>query len=291
MARGASLLAPAPAPAPAPGLGLGVVRGFARRRGGMMAWAPRLAMASWPRRVSWAPSAATDAIGSASGDPRDHPGQPPGQPRRIAPPAMGDLDGARLHRRPAGPQMRLAPDAPARPAVLARVPFALAADLGAAHLDPGAVDRRVPGTLSPLTRRLHLRCPRPAARRAVVRHRPVGAGQSSPASRSRPAGAGSPRTPSSASAAARTAPRSSGAPGWRSSGDRCTGPIIDPPRRRTPAGGPACPTARPSAPSTRRTRPSASPAHASRGVAGPPGGGDAGSAPVGSSRPAVPPNP
>ena len=137
MARRASVLAPAP--------GLSFFHGPALRRGGMIASAPRPAMASRQARPSQAPSAVTGATGASAGTRDGRPGgmgaasvlrrrrcRPPGpraSPRRC--------QGGPCAGRPAGrPARRAARPRPAPPCL--RAPFALAA-----RLDARAVDRKV----------------------------------------------------------------------------------------------------------------------------------------------------
>ena len=85
-------------------------------------------------------AAATGAVGSdrrdrlAFGDLR----QQAGQHGCVADPAVVDFHGSDPERALVDGEMHLAPFAPPRAAVLARMPFALAPDL-----DPGAVDQQV----------------------------------------------------------------------------------------------------------------------------------------------------
>jgi hypothetical protein len=94
--------------------------------------------------------------------------QQAGQHGRIAHAALGDLDRTHFHGRLVDSQVDLAPHAPLRPAMLARVPFALAA-----HLDPGAVHEQVKRTAGAPVGELHGQGLLPAAQRREIRHRPV----------------------------------------------------------------------------------------------------------------------
>ena len=162
VARRASFLAPAP--------GLCFFHGLALRRGGMTASAPRPATA--PAGAAGA-AGAVGARGLAGGDRLvrgDLPEQV-GQHGRVADAAAARklaLDRADLEGALVGGEVELAPDAPARPAMLAGEPLA-----DPPHLDAGAVDRQVQRTASAPIGQLHRQGLLTSAQRREVRPRPV----------------------------------------------------------------------------------------------------------------------
>ena len=125
-ARRASLRATAP--------GVSGFQGLPFLRGGMIAAAPRAAMASWHLRVSKAPSAVTLAIFLIRRDLVEQ----LGQHGRVAHVAGGELGSPDFQGLLVNSDVDLAPDPPFRATVLARIPLAFALDL-----DPGAVDQEV----------------------------------------------------------------------------------------------------------------------------------------------------
>ena len=94
--------------------------------------------------------------------------QQAGQHRRDAHAAASDFDRPDLERRRVHRQMHLAPHAALGPAMLARVPFALAPDL-----DPGTVDQQAQRAARAAVGQLHSQRLLPPAERREVRHRPI----------------------------------------------------------------------------------------------------------------------
>ncbi len=90
------------------------------------------------------------------------------QHRCIAHAAAGDLNRTNFQRRLVHGQMDFAPNPPARTTVLARMPFAFAADL-----DARAVDEQVQRTVAAMVGQLHSQRPLSPAECREVRDRPI----------------------------------------------------------------------------------------------------------------------
>ena len=138
-------------------------QGLAFLRGGVIAAAPRAAMASWHLRVSKAPSA-------VAGDfliERNLVKQL-GQHRGVAHVACGEPGSPNLQRLLIDSDVDLAPDPTFGAAMLARVPLPLTLDL-----DANAVDQQVQRTVRSTMGNVHFQVLLATRQGAEIRHGPV----------------------------------------------------------------------------------------------------------------------
>ena len=140
---------------------------------------PRLGVPAW-RNDRFRPTACDGVaagaavIGAAGGD-RLALGdlrQQAGQHGRVADLAVGELERSNLKGPLVDGQVNFAPDAPTRPAMLARVPFALTADL-----DPCAVPKKVQRPARDPIGQLHRHNLLTTAKRREIWHRPLQPGE------------------------------------------------------------------------------------------------------------------
>ena len=135
-------------------------QGLAFLRGGVIAAAPRAAMASWHLRVSKAPSAVAGDFLIERNLVKQF-----GQHGRVAHVAGGELGGPDFQGSLVDPDVDLAPDLTFGAAMLARVPLPLTLDL-----DASAVDQQVRRTVRSTMGNVHFQVLLATRQGAEVRH-------------------------------------------------------------------------------------------------------------------------